>query len=118
MTTLAEIRERWAEVRVSERFVLGDPDAFWMQYAALHDLLDAIPDDAEIVTPDSLARALHMNGVGCVGRDAAPRHLTRVAAVLAAIAAEVAMEESDVTHADAPSPLRAEGAPDEGARVG
>jgi hypothetical protein len=38
--------------------------------------------------------------------------------VLTVLAGEGATEEPRVAHADAPSPLRAEGTPDEGARVG
>lgn len=85
MTTLAEIREALEAVRDHPLDTRDRPEA-WRALGSLLDILSAAPGDGVIATPESLARALHMNGVGCVGRDAAPRHLTRASVVLAAIA--------------------------------
>jgi hypothetical protein len=88
VSTLVEIRAALEGIVDGHEGGSGDWRCLCVKHEDARLLLAALPADGVIVTPDSLARALHMNGVGCVGRDAAPRHLPRASVVLAAIAGD------------------------------
>jgi len=132
MTTLAEIREALAPLfgvpgdrdrsegvmrrcqlcgRTSRIVSAVDPAVIDHEAGCI---VAAFPSDAVLVTPKALAAAIE-------DHFATGRHgwsYTSCATAVVMAISGVAGEESDVTHADAPSPLRAEGAPSEGARLG
>jgi hypothetical protein len=112
MTTLAEIRawvgrEAMRGGKVPSGMTVVDAEE-------LDALLAAFPADSVLVTPKALGSAIE-------DHFATGRHgwsYTSCATAVVMALTGVAEEESDVAHADAPGPLRAEGAPSEGARLG